>query len=124
MLRTSHESPVVKSGGKMENFADEIILAQSALILYNPQNLDTANGMFHFDAGARNLGIGSFLLVCKVFPPGFLHRLYYGGVFRTVSLISGILLKIAHIGERVHLISNFLVVHLPFNRKTRKEYKT
>ena len=123
MLRTCHESPVVKSGGKMENSADEVILAQSTLILYNPKNLDTANGMFHFDAGTRDLGIGRLLFGREIFPFGFLHWLYYGGVFRIVSLISGILLKIAHIGERVHFISDSLVVHLSLNRKARKEYK-
>jgi len=52
----------------MENFADEVILAQSTLILCNPKNLDTANGMFHFDAGTRDLGIGRLLFGCEIFP--------------------------------------------------------
>ena len=73
MLRTCLEPPIVKSGGKVENFADEVILAQSALILYNPKNLDTADGVFHFDAGTRYLGIGGLLLGCEFLSLGFLH---------------------------------------------------
>ncbi len=120
MLRTCLEPPIVKSGGKVENFADEVILAQSALILYNPKNLDTADGVFHFDAGTRYLGIGGLLLGCEFLSLGFLHRLNNGCILRVISLISGILLKIASIGKRVHFISDSLVVHLPFNSKARK----
>ena len=123
MLRTCLEPPVVKSGGKVENFADEVILAQSALILYNPKDLDTADSMFHFDAGTRYFGIGSLLFGREIFPLGFLHRLNNGCIFRVISLISGILHKIACIGKRIHFISDSLIVHLSFNCKTHKEYK-
>ncbi len=78
---------------------------------------------FHFDAGTRYLGIGGLLLGCEFLSLGFLHRLNNGCILRVISLISGILLKIASIGKRVHFISDSLVVHLPFNSKARKEYK-
>lgn len=71
MLRSSLESPIVKSGGKMENFADKVILAQSTLILYNPKNFDTANGMFHFDAVREISALAAFCSVVRSFPLGF-----------------------------------------------------
>ncbi len=37
MLRTSQESPVMKSGCKMKDFADEVVLAKPAFIFDNTQ---------------------------------------------------------------------------------------
>ncbi|MCM1377605.1 MAG: hypothetical protein NC097_00545 [Clostridium sp.] len=42
----------------MENLADEIILAQSALVFYDSENLCTSDCMLNLDYSSRNLGIG------------------------------------------------------------------
>ena len=78
---------------------------------------------FHFDAGTRYLGIGGLLLGCEFLSLGFLHRLNNGCILRVISLISGILLKIASIGKEYISSAILFVVHLPFNSKARKEYK-
>lgn len=65
MLRTSLEPPIVKSGGKVKNSADEIILAKPALVFYNPENLDSSNGMLDLDACPGYFSVGRLLLLGK-----------------------------------------------------------
>lgn len=124
MLRTSNEPPIVKSGGEMKNPADEIILAKSALVFYNPKNLYSSNGMLDFDACPGYFSIGRLLLLGKFLSLRFLRRLYHGDVISSVPLVSGILLKDAFIRERIHLIGDTLVVHLSFHSETCKKYKS
>lgn len=124
MLRTRLEPPIVKSGGKVKNPADEIILAKSALVFYNPQNLDTSNGMLDLDACPGYLSVGRLLLLGKFPSLRFLRRLYHGDVIGTVPLVAGILLKNAFIGKGIHLIGDTLVVHLSFHCEAGKEYKS
>ena len=50
MLCTSLEPPVVKSGGKVKNPAEDIILAKSALVFHDSKNFDSSNGMLDLDA--------------------------------------------------------------------------
>lgn len=116
MLYASHESPVVQAGGKMKNPADEVTLAQSAFVLYDSQDLSSADGMLDLDAGSGYLRVGGFLLGCELLPSGLLHWLYDVGVLRSVPLISGVLLKVAGIGKRIHGVRNLLVMHLPLHR--------
>lgn len=123
MLRTRLEPPIVKSGGKVKNPADEIILAKSALVFYNPQNLDTSNGMLDLDACPGYFRVGQLLLLCKFPSLRFLHRLYHGDVIGAEPLVPGILLKDAFIREGVHFIGDALVVHLSFHSETCKEDK-
>ena len=111
MLRTSLESPVMKPGGNVKNFADEIILAQSTLVLDNSENLGTSNRMFNFNSRPRNLCIGRFLLIGQIFAFGLFRRLNYSGVIRFVPLIAGILLEYALIRERVLGVRNLFIVH-------------
>lgn len=124
MLRTRLEPPIVKSGGKVKNPADEIILAKSALVFYNPQNLDTSNGMLDLDACPGYLSVGRLLLLGKFPSLRFLRRLYHGDVVGAEPLVSGILLKDAFIREGIHLIGDTLVVHLSLHSETGKENKS
>lgn len=55
----------MKSGGKVKNPADEIILAKSALLLYNSKNFGSANGMFDL---IRVLDIPVFVPMPKAKP--------------------------------------------------------
>lgn len=57
MLRTSLEPPIVKSGGKVENPAAEIILAKSALVFNDPKDFNPSDGMLDLDArpGYKNV---------------------------------------------------------------------
>ncbi len=124
MLYTSPEPPIVKSGGKMKNPADEIILAKSALVFYNPKNFDSSNGMLDPDASPGYFGVGRLLLPGKFFSLRFLCRLHHGDVIGTVALVSGILPKDAFIREGIHFIGDALVVHLSLNSETGKENKS
>ncbi len=99
MLHTSQESPVMKSGGKMKNFADEVILAQSALVFDDAKDLRSTNGMLDLDSRLGNFGVGRFLLRCQLFSFGLLHRLNHDDIFGRVSLVSSILLKYAFVRE-------------------------
>lgn len=111
----------MKSGGKVKNPADEIILAKSALLLYNSKNFGSANGMFDLDTGSGYCRIGRLLLFGKFFPPRFLCGLYYRNVIGTVPLIAGVLLKNTFIREGIHFVGNAFVMHLSFHGKAGKE---
>lgn len=124
MLRTSLEPPIVKSGGKVKNPADEIILAKSALVLHNPKDFGSSDGMFDLDACPGYFCVGRHLLPGKFLSLRLLCRLYHGDVIGTVTLIAGILLKNAFIGKGIHLIGDTLVVHLSLHSETGKEDKS
>lgn len=124
MLRTSLEPPIVKSGGKVKNPADEIILAKSALVLHNPKDFGSSDGMLDLDACPGYFCVGRLLLPGKFLSLRLLCRLYHGDVIGTVPLVSGILLKDAFIRKGIHLIGDTLVVHLSFHSETCKKYKS
>jgi len=121
MLRTSLEPPIVKSGGKVKNPADEVILAKSALVFYNPKDLDSSNGMLDLDACPGYLGVGRLLLPGKHLSLRFLRRLHHGDVVGAVPLVSGILLKDAFIREGIHLIGDTPGVHLSLHGEACEE---
>ena len=80
MLRTSLEPPIMKSGGKVKNPADEIFLAKSALLFYNPKNLYSSYGMFNLDACPGNFSVSRLLLLGKFLSLRLLSRLYHCNV--------------------------------------------
>ena len=124
MLRTSLESPIVKSGGNVKNFADEIILAQSTLVFDNSENLGASNSMFNFNSRPRNLGVGRFLLIGQIFTFWPFRRLNYSDVIRFVSLVAAILLKYALIRERVLGVRNLFVMHFTLNGSATEKDKS
>ena len=75
MLSTFQKTPVMKTGGNVKNIADEIILAQSAFVLYYSENLCSPNCMFHFDSSSGNLCVCLFL---------------FGGQFLSLRLLGGL----------------------------------
>lgn len=81
MLRTSLEPPVVKSSGKVENPVDEIILAKSALVLHDPKDFGSPDGVLDLDVCAGYFFIGLLLLLGKFFPFG----LFVGCITVTLS---------------------------------------
>lgn len=81
MLRTSLEPPVVKSSGKVENPVDEIILAKSALVLHDPKDFGSPDGVLDLDVCAGYFFIGRLLLLGKFFPFG----LFVGCITVTLS---------------------------------------
>lgn len=121
MLRTSLAPSIVKSGGKVKNPTDEIILTKSALVFYNPKNYGSSDGMLDLDACAGYLCISRFLLPGKYFSLRLLRGLYHSNVIGVESLIAGILQKEAFLRQGIHLIGNTLVVPLSFHRETGKE---
>lgn len=123
MLRTELEPPVVQSCGKAENPAHEITLAKTAFVLDAPEDLGSANGVLDDYPCPGYFPVGCFLLGGKFFPSWLLHGLEHGCVIRTVPLVSRILPKYASVGEGVHFISDFLVVHPPFDSRADKEYE-
>lgn len=124
MLLTRLKPPIVKSGGKVENLADEIILAKSALVFYNPENFGSSNGVLDLDACAGYFCIGRLLLLCKFFSLRFLCRLYHSNVTGVVSLVAGILLENTSVREGIQLTGNTLVVHLSLHSEADKENKS
>lgn len=44
MLRISREPPIGKSGDKVKNLVDKIILTESVLVFHDPKNFDSSNG--------------------------------------------------------------------------------
>lgn len=124
MLYASLESPVVQSGGNMKNPADEVSFSQPAFILHNSKNLDSAYCMLDLDSGSGYLRVRCLLLGREFLASGLLHGLYDVRVLRAVSLISGVLLKIAGIGEGIHGVRNLLVMHLSLHSGACKENKS
>lgn len=124
MLRTKLEPPVVQSCGKAENPAHEITLAKTAFVLDAPENLGAANGVLDDYPCLGYFPVGCFLFVGKSFPFWLLHWLEHGCVVRIVPLVSCILLKYASVGEGVHVVSNFLVMHPSFDSRADKEDET
>lgn len=124
MLRTSLEPPIVKSGGKVKNPADEIILTKSALVFYNPKNFGSSDGVFDLDTCAGYFCFSRFLLPGKFFSFGLLCGLYNSNFIEVVPMISSILLKEAFVMEGIHFIGNTLVVHLSLHSEAGKEDKS
>lgn len=121
MLLTSLEPPVVKSGGKGKDPADEIIFAKSAFVLHNPKDFGSSDGMLDLDACPGYLGVGRLLPPGKFLSLRFLRRLYHGDVVGTLSLVSVILLKDAFVRKGIYLVGDTLVVHLSLHCETGKE---
>lgn len=124
MLRTSHEPPIVKSGGKVKNPANEIIFAKSALVFHDSKDFDPSDGVLDLDACPGYFCVSRLLLPGKFFCLRFLCQLYHGDVIGTVPLVSGILLKDAFIREGINFIGDTLVVHLSLHSETDKEDKS
>lgn len=80
MLRTSLEPPIEKSGGKVKNPAGEIILAKSALVLHNPKDFGSSDGMLDLDTCPGYFCVGRLLLPGKFLSLRLLCRLYHGDV--------------------------------------------
>lgn len=93
MLNTIQKTPIMKPGSYKKNIADEIILAQSAFVLYDSENLCPSDSVFHLDTSFRYFGVGRFLLICQFLSFGLLHKLQYSYIVRCIPLIPGILLK-------------------------------
>lgn len=124
MLRTSLEPPIVKSGGKVKNPADEIILAKSALVFHDPKDFGSSDSVLDLDACPGYFCVSRLLLPGKFFSLRFLCRLYHGDIIGAVPLVSGVLLKDAFIRKGIHFIGDTLVVHLSLHSETGKEDKS
>lgn len=124
MLSTIQKTPIMKPGGDMKNIADEIILAQSAFVLYNSENLCASDSVLHLDMRFRYLGVGRFLLFRQFLPFWLLHRLQYGDIVRSIPLIPGILLKDALVWKGILDVRNLLVMYLSLNGESGKEDKS
>lgn len=124
MLRTSIEPPIVKSGGKVKNPADEVILAKSALVFHDSKDFGFSDCVLDLDACPGYFSVGRLLLLGKFLSIRFLRRLYHGDVIGTVLLVSGILLKDAFIREGIHFIGDTLVVHLSLHSEACKKDKS
>ncbi len=121
MLCMSQESPVMKPGCKMKDFADEVVLAKSAFVFDNSQYLCATNRMFNFDSCFGYLCVGLFLLRGKFLSSGLLHWLDNGYIVGRITLIAGVLLKNALVRKRIHCVGNLLVVHLALDSGTAEE---
>lgn len=124
MLSTMREAQIMKTSRQGESPVYEIAFSESALFTYDLENLCTSDCVFNLDSRRGNFSVGLLLFFGEFHSPGFLHRLDYCHIFRSVALIPSVLLQDAFVRERVLLVCDSLVVGLAADGWRCKQYES
>lgn len=111
MLSARSQTPIMKASGNVEYPAHIVVCPESALVFDNAETFGTADSMFHTDYSRRYILVLSLLLRRKLSAFWLLCRLHDHGICRSVSLITGILPKLAQKRKIILCVSDCLVVY-------------
>lgn len=95
MLNESRHIPVTKVSGNVEYPSNIVVGTKSALVFDYTKTLGSANRMLHTDSSRRDISVLSLLLRRELYPLGLLCRLHDHCVGGSVTLVAGILPKLA-----------------------------
>ncbi len=114
MLSATRQTPIMKASGIVEYPAHIVVRPESALVFYDAETFGSADSMFHTYSSRRYILVLCLLLRRKLSTFWLLCRLHDHGICRSVSLIAGILPKLAQKREIILRVGDCLVVHVSF----------
>lgn len=115
---------LMQSSTCSKNTFNEEIGSEMTFVFEHSHELGTSGDMFHTYPNTGNFFIGLFFFFGKLLSLCFLSGLYYLHPFRSISLISGILIEGARNRKRIHRVSHLFVMCFAGNGLTDKENQT